>query len=160
MQPPGRLPSRRKTVPECQVLDDSVIKPTGLRRVGVWIGILVAVNVVLLLARSSRGGHESRAGKHLRVGLVFDVGGRGDKSFNDLAYAAIQRATRELGVEAQYIEPGEGGDREAGIRLLAAQGFDLVVAAGFLFSDDMYAVAQEYPNVHFACVDYAKFGPK
>jgi basic membrane protein A len=128
-----------------------------MRRIGIWLGVLGAINLALLLVRPQRSRARASGPPSLRVGLVFDVGGRGDKSFNDLAYAAIERASRELNIEAQYIEPGEGGDREAGIRLLAAEGFDLVVAAGFLFSDDMYAVAQEYPKVHFACIDYARF---
>jgi basic membrane protein A and related proteins len=88
---------------------------------------------------------------------VFDVGGRGDKSFNDSAYLGLDRAVRQLGVKAQYIEPGEGSDRESGIRLLAAQGFDLVIGVGFIFSDDLYAMAKEYPQTRFACIDYAKF---
>jgi basic membrane protein A len=129
-----------------------------LRTVGLWLAIVGAANLALLLARLPHG-HAAAPGR-LRLGLVFDVGGRGDRSFNDLAYAALERASRELGAEVQYIEPGEGGDREAGIRLLAAEGFDLVVAAGFLFSDDMYAVAREYPQVRFACIDYAKFAPR
>src|SRR5215467_12867270 len=128
-----------------------------MKRIGIWLGVLVALNIALLAIRPARSRSHTSGPPSLRVGLVFDVGGRGDKSFNDLAYAAIERARRELGVYAQYIEPGEGGDREAGIRLLAAEGFDLVVAAGYLFSDDMYAVAKEYPKVHFACIDYAKF---
>ncbi len=93
----------------------------------------------------------------MRVGLVFDIGGRGDKSFNDAAYRGLERAARELGVVAEYIEPGEGSDRESGLRLLAASGFDLVIGVGFIFSDDLYQIAKEYPHVHFACIDYAKF---
>src|SRR5690606_13867320 len=46
-------------------------------------------------------------------------------------------------------------DREAGLRLLAAEGFDLVVGVGFVFSDDLNVLAREYPNVRFAGVDYA-----
>lgn len=98
------------------------------------------------------------ANRHrLRVGLVFDVGGRGDKSFNDAAYLGVNRAVRELGIEAEYVEPGEGTDRESGLRLLAARGFDLILGVGFVFSDDMLLMANEYPHIHFACVDYTKF---
>ena len=96
-------------------------------------------------------------GRPLRVGLVFDVGGRGDKSFNDLAYLGVEKARRELGIIPEYVEPGDGADRESGIRMFAARGFDLVIGVGFIFSDDLYAMALEYPNVRFACVDYAKF---
>jgi basic membrane protein A len=121
----------------------------------VLIGGLVLLNGGLLLAGPPAG--DRAATSAVRVGLVFDVGGRGDKSFNDLAWAGVERARRDLGVTVQVVEPGDGGDRESGVRLLAAQGFDLVIGAGFIFSDDMFAIAQEYPRTRFACVDYAKF---
>jgi basic membrane protein A len=90
----------------------------------------------------------------LKVGLVFDVGGRGDKSFNDAAYAGLERAQQELGVPFTTLETGEGSDREAQMRQLAAGGSQLVFGVGFLFSDDIYGLAQEFPGVKFACVDY------
>jgi basic membrane protein A len=90
-----------------------------------------------------------------RVGLVFDVGGRGDKSFNDAAYEGLMRAQRELDVDVRYLEPASTEDREAALRLFASRGLDLVVGVGFIFSSDVDAVARAYPAVHFACVDYA-----
>jgi basic membrane protein A len=90
----------------------------------------------------------------LRVGLVFDVGGRGDKSFNDSAYRGLKRAKEELGIYYEYIEPGEGSDRESGLRMLASQKFDLVFGIGFMFSDDITHIAREFPETKFACVDY------
>jgi basic membrane protein A len=90
----------------------------------------------------------------LKVGLVFDVGGRGDKSFNDAAYAGLERAQRELGIEFTTMETGEGTDREAALRQLAAAGSQLVFGVGFLFSDDIRRLAEEFPDVRFACVDY------
>lgn len=94
----------------------------------------------------------------LRVGLVFDIGGRGDKSFNDAAYAGLTRSQRELGIDAQYLEPASSEDRESALRLFAAQGLDLVVGVGFIFSSDVNAVARDYSAVRFACVDYAPMG--
>lgn len=90
----------------------------------------------------------------LKVGLVFDVGGRGDKSFNDAAYAGLDSARRTLGIEFQTLETGEGADREAAMRQLAASGSQLVFGVGFLFTDDIKALAREFPHVNFACVDY------
>lgn len=95
------------------------------------------------------------ANARIRVGLVFDVGGRGDKSFNDAAYAGILRAQKELGVTVELLEPTSSEDREAAMRLFAARGFDLVVGVGFIFSSDVDRVARDFPQVHFACVDYA-----
>jgi len=85
---------------------------------------------------------------------VFDIGGRGDKSFNDAAYAGLERAQQELDVPFTTLETGEGADREAQMRQLAASGSQLVFGVGFLFSDDIYGLAQEFPAVKFACVDY------
>ena len=94
------------------------------------------------------------AGPALKVGLVFDVGGRGDKSFNDAAYAGLDSARKHLGVTVSTLETGEGTDREAALRQLAAGGSQLVFGVGFLFSDDILQLAKEFPKVNFACVDY------
>jgi basic membrane protein A len=103
--------------------------------------------------RTEKAASQAKAGA-LQVGLVFDVGGRGDKSFNDAAYAGLERAKRELGIEFQTLETGEGADREAAMRQLAASGSRLVFGVGFLFSDDIKKLAEEFPKVDFACVDY------
>jgi basic membrane protein A and related proteins len=115
---------------------------------------LLAVLATFLPARKTEG--RSRLSRpRARIGLVFDVGGRGDKSFNDAAYLGVSRAETELGVEASYLEPASTEDREAALRLFAARGFDLVVGVGFIFSSDIDAVAKDYPAVSFAGVDYA-----
>ncbi|MBI2796627.1 MAG: BMP family ABC transporter substrate-binding protein [Gemmatimonadetes bacterium] len=118
------------------------------------IGALLAVHVALLFVRPG-GALAEPAVKSVRVGIVFDVGGRGDKSFNDGAYEGGERAMRELGAEVTFIEPGDGTDREAGLRLLAAEGVDLVLGIGFIFTDDIATLAREYPNTRFGGIDYA-----
>jgi basic membrane protein A len=85
---------------------------------------------------------------------VFDIGGRGDKSFNDAAYAGLERARVELGTDYQTLETNEGADREPQIRQMAASDRDLVFGVGFLFTDDIKALAREFPDKKFACVDY------
>lgn len=90
----------------------------------------------------------------IRIGLVFDVGGLGDQSFNDSAHRGLMKAKEELGVEVEFIEPSGGADRESLVRQYAAQGFSMVIGVGFLFSDDITKLAKQFPNVKFACVDY------
>jgi basic membrane protein A len=116
----------------------------------------VALAALVLVAGCTRKADTPGAGAPgtLKVGLVFDVGGRGDKSFNDAAYAGLERAQKELGITFTTLESGEGADREAQMRQLAAGGSQLVFGVGFLFSDDIYGLAQEFPDVKFACVDY------
>ena len=125
-----------------------------MRRTLLLIGALFIAHLALL-AVTPKGATKADNTEGLDVGIVFDVGGRGDKSFNDGAYLGGMRAAKELGARVRYIEPGEGSDREAGIRLLAAEGLDLVIAVGFIFSDDVNTLSKEYPNVRFADVDYA-----
>lgn len=137
----------------------------GMARTG-WRRVAVAVVAALLAAGSGCGGDktpppaEGDAKSSLRVGLVFDIGGRGDKSFNDSAWRGLDRARTELGIETQHHEPADGADRETGLREYASRGFDLVIGVGFMFSDDIEKMAREFPRVHFACVDYTtKFDP-
>lgn len=125
-----------------------------MRKLATLIGVLLVIHIGLLFVRP-RSAETAPAADALRIGIVFDVGGRGDKSFNDGAYNGALRAKNELGATVHYIEPGESSDREAGIRLLAAEGMDLVVAVGFIFTDDINLLAKEYPNILFADVDYA-----
>jgi len=112
--------------------------------------------VVLLLASCAKKAERSQPApaSALKVGLVFDVGGRGDKSFNDAAYAGLERAKRELGIDFATLETGEGTDREAALRQLAAGGSQLVFGVGFLFSDDIRQLAGEFPQIKFACIEY------
>ncbi len=88
------------------------------------------------------------------MGLVFDIGGRGDKSFNDAAAAGLERAKSEIGVPFTTLETNEGADREAQLRQLAAGPSQLVFGVGFLFTDDIKALAKEFPDKKFACVDF------
>jgi basic membrane protein A len=125
-----------------------------MRKLLVLVVALLVVHVALLFVRPS-GAAQLPSEDAIDVGIVFDVGGRGDKSFNDGAYEGATRAERELGASVRFIEPGEGSDREAGLRLLAAEGMDLVVGVGFIFTDDLTLLAREYPKVNFAGVDLA-----
>ena len=125
-----------------------------MKKLLLFVGVLLGVHLVLLFVHPS-GAAVPPTGDAVDVGVVFDLGGRGDKSFNDGAYLGAERAEKELGVRVRFIEPGEGSDRESGLRLLAAEGMDLVIGVGFIFTDDLTQLAKEYPNTRFAGVDYS-----
>ncbi len=107
--------------------------------------------VVLWGCRADQSSSQSRP----VVGLVFDVGGLGDKSFNDAAYRGLLRARDSLGIDFEILEPPSGADREPSLRKMAASDLKLVFGVGFLFSDDIRHIAEEFPDRHFACVDYS-----
>ncbi len=111
---------------------------------------IVSVLFTLALVCSLTLGTASAA--NLKVGMVFDIGGKGDQSFNDSAYRGLQWASK-LGVSHVEIEPGADADREIGLRMIASQGFDLVIGVGFLFTDAIKAVADEFPKTKFAIID-------
>jgi basic membrane protein A len=115
----------------------------------------VVVNAALLVLGAARRRPSGAKEKRVRVGVVLDVGGLGDKSFNDAAYRGLQKAEQELDLETRFIEPGDGSDRESAVRQLAAGGYDLVVGVGFIFTDDLRAAAQRFPSVRFAGVDFS-----
>jgi basic membrane protein A len=123
---------------------------------GRLIAVLIALNIALIgagviLVRAK----PKPAGVGIRVGLVFDVGGKNDKSFNEAAYRGLERARAELGVQVTFIEPSEGADRESAMRSLAASGVDLVIGVGFIFGPDIERLALQFPNVKFAGIDYS-----
>lgn len=90
----------------------------------------------------------------IRVGMAYDIGGRGDQSFNDSAAAGLDKAVNEFGVETQELEPTAGGEnREENLRLLAESGFDLIHAIGFAFEEAVANTAADYPDLTFAVVD-------
>ena len=120
------------------------------------IAILVAINAVLIASGAICFPVSAHlAGSGVRVGLVFDLGGKNDKSFNTAAWRGLQRVHDELGVDVEYIEPSEGNDRETALRSLAAAHLDLVIGVGFIFGPDLEQLAQEFPHVSFAGIDYS-----
>ena len=110
---------------------------------------------------SPTGGASSAAGgSSLKVGLAYDIGGRGDKSFNDAAAAGLERAKAEFGVQAKELEarPGETeAQKEERLRLLAQGGYNPIVAVGFAYAGAVKKVAAEFPKTSFAIVDDASF---
>jgi basic membrane protein A len=105
-------------------------------------------------AASPTEGASGGASSDVRVGLAYDVGGRGDRSFNDSAAAGLDKAKQELGVEGQELSPNaEGTDRGDNLRALAEQGFNPVIAVGFAYAEDLPAVAGDFPDTTFFIID-------
>jgi basic membrane protein A len=127
------------------------------------VGALVLA--VGLLAAACGGGNDDNSGatggggdqaEAKKVGVVYDIGGRGDKSFNDSAYAGLQAAEKEQGdkLQAKDIEPNpDGSNRKELLDGLADEGYGLIFGVGFLFSTDIAKSATESPDTQFAVID-------
>jgi len=116
---------------------------------------LILVLCFSIIYGCNKKSSDTSTGSKKKVGLVFDVGGRGDKSFNDAAFKGLERAKKELGIDFEVIEPGDGADRESALRKLASKDdIGIVFAVGFIFTDDITAIAKDFPNKKFGCIDY------
>ena len=92
----------------------------------------------------------------IKVGLAYDIGGRGDQSFNDAAAAGLDKAKAELGIEAKEAEASNGEAdtaKEERLRVLASAGYNPVIAVGFAYSAAVATVAKELPDTQFAIID-------
>jgi basic membrane protein A len=93
----------------------------------------------------------------IQVGMAFDIGGLGDKSFNDSANAGLQQAIADGLVCEDNVVTNEanstGSDRDQNLQALADAGFNLVIGVGFAFSPGVNTIAPDYPDQFFMIVD-------
>ena len=120
---------------------------------------------ILSLAVTGCGGDNDTTGSEgssdapssdIKVGMAYDVGGRGDQSFNDSAAAGLDQAVKEFGMETQESEAEDGEPetaREERLRTFADAGYDPIIAVGFAYAAALTKVADEYPDIHFAIID-------
>jgi basic membrane protein A len=127
------------------------------------LGIFAVATAMVLAACSSSkdnggggGGSSSAPKKTVKVGLAYDVGGRGDKSFNDLAAAGLEKAKKSLNIDVKELSAvvGESEQQKQNrLELLATSGYNPIVAVGFAYEASLKKVAPKYPNIHFAIID-------
>ena len=128
----------------------------------------VAVGVAsLALAATACGGTSSESDKGGKGGkglaLAYDIGGKGDQSFNDAAYAGLEQAKKEFGYETADIEPTEGetdADKQQRLESLAKQGYNPVIGVGYAYASAMKSAAEKYPDTTFGIVDDATIEAK
>lgn len=112
--------------------------------------------------RSSYGADDK---SKIHVGIVFDIGGKDDRSFNAAAFAGVKCAETgkwpdgtncgkpALNIVLRDIEPGNPTSIEPAMRAFAERGYDLIIGVGFAQTPIMELVAKDYPNIRFAIVD-------
>ena len=89
----------------------------------------------------------------IKVGIVFDIGGKDDRSFNTAANVGVTRAKKELPIVLRDAEPGDATSLEPAMRAFAQYGYNLIIGIGFAQAPLIEQVAKDYPNTHFAIVD-------
>ena len=117
--------------------------------------VLTFVTLILLATLVVACAPRPTPEKKFRVGMITDVGGIDDKSFNATSWQGMELAKQELGVEVAYLESQQQADYAANITQFIDQGYDMIVTVGFLLGDDTKKFAEANPDVKFAIVDFA-----
>jgi len=112
------------------------------------------------ITETDNTGDTTPTGPALKVGLVTDIGGLDDRSFNFLANKGLEQAESELGVKGRVVISRANADYVPNLSSLANQDYDLVIAVGFLMSAAVDVVARRFPDVRFAIIDFAQEGLK
>jgi basic membrane protein A len=107
-------------------------------------------------AKSTSTSSSSSSSNGLKVGMAYDVGGRGDQGFNDSAAAGLDKAKSDFGITTNEAEakPGESdADKQTRLEQLVSAGYNPVIAVGFVYQTAVEKVAKEHPNTKFAIID-------
>jgi basic membrane protein A len=113
---------------------------------------LLLILILSIFAASCTGSEAESNGK-IKVGIVFDIGGKNDRSFNAAAWEGVKRAHKDLDIVLRDVEPGNPTSIEPAMRAFAEENFDLIIGVGFAQGPIMQKVANDYPNIKFAIVD-------
>jgi basic membrane protein A len=89
----------------------------------------------------------------VHVGLIFDLGGKDDGSFNAAAWQGVSRAVKDFPIILRDVEPSDPTSIEPGVRAFAERGYDIIIGVGFVEAPIIESVAKDYPNLNFAIVD-------
>jgi basic membrane protein A len=103
-------------------------------------------------ASASSGG----GGSNIKAGMAYDVGGRGDQSFNDAAARGLDKAKKDYGIQAKELEATQGetdAQKEDRLRQLAEADYNPIIAVGFAYAGPLGKVAKDYPDIKFAIID-------
>ncbi|MDN5320760.1 MAG: basic rane protein [Thermococcaceae archaeon] len=117
--------------------------------------LLVGILLFSVAASGCIGGETTSTPQYEgKIALVYDVGGRGDLSFNDMAYLGASKAAKDFNLELKEVQSNSESDYLPNLRSLAQKGdYDLIIAVGFMMEDAVKQVAEEFPDQKFAIVD-------
>lgn len=115
-------------------------------------GLLIICGLLIFTSCGTTTGAVADEGK-IKVGIVFDIGGKNDRSFNAAAWEGVKRARQDLDIVLRDVEPGNPTSIEPAMRAFAEKNFDLIIGVGFAQGPIMQRVATDYPNIKFAIID-------
>ena len=120
-----------------------------------FLGVAAAALLVAMACGGTGSTGGSSPAKQYKIGLVTDIGGLNDKSFNHLAYVGLEKAKADFGILDSVTESHSGNDYVPNLTNFASKNYDLVIGVGFLMQEAVGTVSGQFPNIHFAIIDGA-----
>src|SRR2546421_7070968 len=117
-----------------------------------FLGVVAAAMILTMACGGSSG---SPPAKTFKIGLVTDIGGLNDKSFNHLADVGLEKAKTDFKIQGDVKESKTGDDYIPNLTDFASKNYDLVIGVGFLMQAQVGTVSGQFPNIHFAIIDGA-----
>src|SRR5262245_54049062 len=118
-----------------------------------FLGLVLALALGLAAAGCRDLSYAAGDPNRVHVGIVFDIGGKDDRSFNAAAFKGVTRAAKDLPIVLRDVEPGDPTSIEPAMRAFAERGYNLIIGVGFAQTPDIESVAKDYPNLNFAIID-------
>ncbi len=129
--------------------------------------ILLLISCLLFVGPAcNRASYGADDKSKIHVGIVFDIGGKDDRSFNAAAWTGVKCAETgmlpdgktscgkpAMDIVLRDVEPGNPTSIEPAMRAFAERNYDLIIGVGFAQAPIMEVVAKDYPNLHFAIID-------
>ena len=115
------------------------------------LSLIVVISILPACRPATSASSDDKSKVH--VGIVFDIGGKDDRSFNAAAWQGVNRAAKDFPIILRDVEPGDPTSIEPAMRAFAERGYDLIIGVGFAQTPQIEAVAKDYPKLNFAIVD-------
>ena len=135
-------------------------------KINFWLALFIISLFVFVASSCNRASYGADDKSKPHIGIVFDIGGKDDRSFNAAAWAGVKCAETgmmpdgktscgkaALDIVLRDVEPGNPTSIEPAMRAFAERGYDLIIGVGFAQAPIMQMVARDYPNIHFAIID-------
>ena len=118
-----------------------------------WAGLAIVVLLTGMTGCTTRDLAAENGNYRARVGIVFDIGGKDDRSFNSAANLGMLKAKKELPILLRDVEPGDPTSIEPALRAFSQYGYNLIAGVGFVQGPIIRQIAADYPQLHFVVID-------
>ena len=118
-----------------------------------WAGLAIVVLLMWMTGCTTRDLAAENGNYRARVGIVFDIGGKDDRSFNSAANLGMLKAKKELPILLRDVEPGDPTSIEPALRAFSQYGYNLIAGVGFVQGPIIRQIAADYPQLHFVVID-------